>query len=72
MIQISTIGSRDTVNLHLPVEDAEELSSSLSDFLCWCAGYRAAGGEPPMGIEDARTLNIALKKGIAQSKEKAR
>jgi hypothetical protein len=55
------------VSLTIHQDDAEALSSALSDLLCWCAGYRA--GQPdsehhPMGTGAARTLNIALKRAL--------
>ena len=48
-------------------DEAESLSLSLSDLLCWLDGFRAARiGTPyddhhPMGVEAVRTINLKLK-----------
>ena len=60
-----TYGSQ-FITLTMPIEEAEEISDGLSDILCWCQGFRAAGGKPPMGEEDARSLNIAIKRALSQ------
>lgn len=58
----------------MPKAEAEELSYSLSDLLCWHGGYAAATPEDqshrlPMGVEAARSLNIKLKSAIEKVKE---
>lgn len=62
------------VSLTIHQDDAESLSLALSDLLCWCAGYRA--GQPdsehhPMGIQAARTINMALKRALNNKETKA-
>lgn len=67
------VGGRETtiVSLHMTKDAAEELSHSLSDILCWASGFEAAragtdlahhGG--PMGLREARELNIQLKRAL--------
>lgn len=66
------------VAIRIPVAHAADLQNSLSDFLCWARGYRAAlqpddYDRLPMGVEEIREINIALKKalgGAEQAKEK--
>lgn len=52
----------------LPKDQAERLSSDLSDILCWAAGFKAALGDDlsraPLGVEGVRDLNIKLKSAI--------
>ncbi|MCL8382098.1 hypothetical protein [Xanthobacter aminoxidans] len=56
------------VSLRIPKAEAEQLSSALSDVLCWAAGFAAAnydrGVSGPMGIEQLRDLNRKLKAAL--------
>lgn len=48
--------------LHIPPEKARTYSEALSDFLCWAAGFTAAGGDiGPVNLRDLRELNIEIK-----------
>lgn len=60
--------SEPTVTITMPKEAAERIQHGLSDLLCWCRGYAAASGESsyngPIGVEEARDMNIKLKDAI--------
>lgn len=59
------------VTLRLSMSQAEEVSGSISDLLCWRNGFMAAkGGEfafEPMGIDTIRELRLALKSAMRKS-----
>lgn len=56
------------ITLTLRKEQAEAISYGLSDLLCWCRGYAAAKGDDtqhlPMGVDDAREINIKIKAAL--------
>lgn len=60
------------VTLRMSKSQADYVSSGLSDLLCWSNGFMAAKGEDfrfdPMGTNQIRELNIALKKAIEAAK----
>jgi hypothetical protein len=59
------------VTLTMSMSQAESVSESISDLLCWRNGFMAAKGEDfrfePMGIESIRELRIALKSAMRKS-----
>lgn len=57
------------VILRIPKQLAEEIQGGLSDILCWCQGFEAAGKEGPMGTEPARKINMALKVALNEEKD---
>lgn len=56
------------VTLRMSKSQAEYVTSGISDILCWCNGFMAAKGDDtsylPMGTNQIRELNIALKKAL--------
>lgn len=67
MIEVERLPGR--VRFTMADDDVESLQSGLSDLLCWLRGYQAAAKKSarthsPMGIEAARELNIALRRGM--------
>lgn len=57
------------ITLSFSKEAAQRLQAGLSDLLCWCRGFTAASsvmsfGDSPLGVEECRDLNIALKRAI--------
>ena len=54
--------------LDISPKEAEQLSLSLSDLLCWVEGFNAAragtehADSGPMGVEAVRTINLKLKR----------
>lgn len=60
------------VTLEFGESQAKQLSSAMSDLLCWARGFKAAlnlseeQDRVPMGIEEIRELNIKLKKAIGE------
>ena len=64
----------NTVTITLPLAQAEDWSLSLSDLLCWHAGYASAknddhSGNSPMGVYAAREINIKLKTAIEAARK---
>lgn len=62
------------VTLRMTKTQAESLTFSISDFLCWAAGFNAALGADdhdrrPMGVGHIRELNIALKSAIDRAEK---
>ena len=62
------------VTVAMSLSQAEQLSASLSDLLCWCRGFNAAldadqHDRRPMGVEDTRELNIALKRAMRKAEK---
>ncbi|MEN0115390.1 MAG: hypothetical protein AAGD15_01600 [Agrobacterium cavarae] len=59
------------VTLRMSKSQAEYVSSGISDILCWCNGFMAARGEDfrydPMGTNQIREFNIALKKALERA-----
>jgi hypothetical protein len=63
------------VTLAMTKRQAEWVASGLSDILCWCRGFNAASPDSanaPIGTEEARELNIALKKAIKAASEETK
>lgn len=63
-----------TVAITLPYDEAESISNGMSDILCWLDGFKAGragfadcGASGPMGVERARTMNIALKRALDEA-----
>lgn len=56
------------VTLRMSKSQAEYVTAGISDILCWCNGFMAAKGDDnsylPMGTNQIRELNIALKKAL--------
>lgn len=56
------------VTLTLGRDEAEGISYGLSDLLCWCRGFAAAKGDDtehvPMGMDQAREINIKIKRAL--------
>ena len=60
------------ITLDVTPDEAERLSLGLSDLLCWCAGFKASlssdeRDRAPLGIEDAREINIVLKRALRRA-----
>jgi len=58
-----------TITITLRRSEAEAWSYGLSDLLCWCRGFSAAllpddFQRHPMGVDEARELNIKLKAAL--------
>lgn len=62
----------ETITIRLTRKDAERISAGLADLLCWHQGY-ASGvardqmrdtGDDPMGVREARDINIKLKSAL--------
>lgn len=59
-----------TITLRMSLNEADALSSELSDLLCWCAGFNAAlspsedHDRRPYGVDAARKLNLKIKSAI--------
>lgn len=62
------------VLVSLPLAEAEEIAFGMADLLCWHRGYGAGrkfdGSTDPMGVEQVRTMRIALDGAIRQAREK--
>lgn len=60
-----------TVTITLSFKQAEELSSGMSDLLCWCRGYKAGydGSYAPFGDDETREMNALLKDAIRAAAE---
>lgn len=56
------------VRIDMTAGDAEALSLSMSDLLCWHRGYAAGTGDggdnSPLGVEAARDINIRIKQAL--------
>lgn len=67
MIEVEHLAGR--VRFTIADDQVESLQGGLSDLLCWLRGYQAAAKKSarahgPMGIEAARDLSIALRRGM--------
>ena len=56
--------------VYMALGEWDEVSNALADVLCWMAGFSAAGGEPPPGIERLRELNITIKRRARAHRDK--
>jgi hypothetical protein len=60
------------VILRMSLSQARAVQCGLADIACWCRGFMAARGEDfhydPMGLNEIRELNIALKRSIEEAK----
>lgn len=57
--------------IEMPKEEAEQLSHSISDLLCWVRGFEAALSmrpDPPdvlpFGTQELRSFNLKLKSAL--------
>jgi hypothetical protein len=55
----------------LSVEEAQRVSESMADLLCWARGFRAARPDDsdahPLGVEGLRDLRIKLRRAIGEA-----
>jgi hypothetical protein len=57
--------------VQLTIEQATDLSDSISDILCWIRGFRAGNKDStndPFGDETIRTFNLKLKSELESTK----
>lgn len=69
MIIDATKGQGPIVTITMTKEQAEWVRDGLADVACWISGFKAGLGpdrqhEAPLGHDEVRELNIALKRAI--------
>lgn len=61
------------VAVRMSLSQAQSVQGGLADILCWSRGFMAAKGEDfhydPMGVNEIRELNLALKRSIEEAKK---
>lgn len=62
------------ITIEMSMRQAEWVSNGLSDLLCWAQGFNAALSQDdhdrsPMGVSQAREMNIALKRAIERAEK---
>jgi hypothetical protein len=66
------------VQMKMTLQQAEEYRDRMADLLCWLSGFCAAregtslAEDMPMGIAEARDLNIRIKRAIDDAMLEAR
>ena len=60
------------VTIPMSLRQAEAVQGALSDVLCWFRGWMAAASETardssPLGVDQLRELNIAVKRAIERA-----